>query len=341
MYGKQQSNYIYTQDFIFSKVREEDIYNIVFNTKIEYDVHTYKNPIREDKEGRCFFTYNNGVLWFIDYGNVDITHYTAITFIKEYYNLSHLEAMKYIAGYFNITEQSITVNENHIKYSTEHNIKERVNITYIKNKFENKDYAFWNKYFISKENLEEDNILKIIQMKIINNTKTSTINFFKPVFVIYQSLDKERIKIYQPNVKNFRFTTNCNKNDIGNIENYNSNNQNLIITKSYKDCRVLRNLNIPNTNIIWFQNEGSKPDDENVINKIKSHKNIILLFDNDNAGIKASKKIKNYLFENYNIVVKLRYIPLKYGKDISDLIAKEGKKYISEIFYKKIWINIK
>ena len=62
-----------------------------------------------------------------------------------------------------------------------------------------------------------------------------------------------------------------------------------MITKSYKDYRVLRNLGV---NVTWFQNEGAFPD--NLDDIINDYKDVIVFFDNDFTGLAASETCKYY-----------------------------------------------
>ncbi len=91
----------------------------------------------------------------------------------------------------------------------------------------------------------------------------------------------------------------------------------LVITKSLKDVMVLYEFGIP----------AIAPNSENLFvtdaqyKKLKSKfKNILVLYDNDLAGIQGLKRIKNKYPE-----IKVSFIPRKYGvKDISDFRKKYG-----------------
>lgn len=98
----------------------------------------------------------------------------------------------------------------------------------------------------------------------------------------------------------------------------------LVITKSLKDVMVLYELGIT----------AIAPNSENLFvtdlqyNKLsEKFKNIIVLYDNDLAGINGMRKIKHQYPK-----VKAIYIPRKYeAKDISDFYKKYGKDKTLEL----------
>ncbi len=78
-------------------------------------------------------------------------------------------------------------------------------------------------------------------------------------------------------------------------------------------------------NVIWFQNEGMFPAMTILSNIVKKFKKVNVFFDNDRAGIEASRNLVNRI-NNYqsNKAVNIA-IPLNEGvKDISDFIEKKG-----------------
>jgi len=104
----------------------------------------------------------------------------------------------------------------------------------------------------------------------------------------------------------------------------------LIITKGYKDYRVLKNNG---KNVVWFQNEGMMPNDL-ILNHLVNHfVNVIVWFDNDQPGITASEKVKNHINTLVPGKAKNLWLPergLAVGiKDPSDCIAID-KQYFHQ-----------
>ena len=108
----------------------------------------------------------------------------------------------------------------------------------------------------------------------------------------------------------------------------------LMITKSYKDYRVLRNLGV---NVTWFQNEGSVPN--NLKKIINGYKDVIIFFDNDYTGLEASEKLVNIIGNKAREI----YLPiplLEEGiKDASDMYLKKGVDEL-KLFLTKNKINL-
>ena len=145
----------------------------------------------------------------------------------------------------------------------------------------------------------------------------------------YTDFKDGRIKIYRPyGTSESKWFTNCTQNDIGGIDSVIFSSKDLLITKSYKDYRVVKNLSI---NTVWFQNEGMIPNATILKFLCKKFKRIIIWFDNDEAGIRAAKLVASHIQSLFPgkvvICIHLDVDLLKEGiKDPSDLEAKKGKE---------------
>ena len=91
-----------------------------------------------------------------------------------------------------------------------------------------------------------------------------------------------------------RFLSTCTRNDV-NIDEISKDTNQLVISKSYKDNRVLKNLKV---NSIWFQNEGAFPD--NLQDIVKDFEDVVVFFDNDNPGITAAEKLVTLINDHSN-----------------------------------------
>jgi len=92
----------------------------------------------------------------------------------------------------------------------------------------------------------------------------------------------------------------------------------LIITKSLKDIMTLYSYGIAS---VSFQGECSIPNEE-IINELKQRfKTIVILYDNDETGVKFSEIISE-MYDIDQIV-----IPNDLGKDISDVNNNKGSEY--------------
>jgi len=105
--------------------------------------------------------------------------------------------------------------------------------------------------------------------------------------------------------KEFRFITNCGKDDIGGLP-IRRDCDTIVITKSYKDYRVLTNIGLT---VIWLQSETLIPKEQ--LNKILENKSkVVIIFDNDRVGIEASLKLKDFIdyhLDRYKIIDNSTY----------------------------------
>lgn len=162
---------------------------------------------------------------------------------------------------------------------------------------------FWNKYSISKKTLE---LFNVEQVESVNGRK-HILSF------IYFIKNKKKYRVYTPNGE-LRFWGTISKEDIFGYEQLPEKAKLLIITKSLKDVMTLYEMGIP---AISFSSETITPSGK-VIDELKERfENIILLYDNDETGVKQSTRISS--------IFGLNKIFMKSTKDISDCVEKEGK----------------
>lgn len=303
-------------------IGSENIFRLVFGNKpLE---GKFKSPFREDITPGCFFWDAPGVnlLLFVDYGDLDKTHYNAVEFIQKYYNLStKREAIDLIREKFKgyIPEQG------NIQFSSQENRRilqptvPKVFRLYPR-QWNNKDKIYWTSYGITKQQLIEDGVIPITYYQIYEEESFKT---YQPYSISYAYTFPEEgiVKIYSPEDSQ-KWITNANNNIIGNIQNIDKSGDKLIITKSYKDCRVLRNLGYKN--VIWFQSESQSPRIDILLDIIKDYKSVVIFYDNDETGLACSARIVDFV-NNVLQEEKLKsvHIPLAFKvKDISDYYEK-------------------
>lgn len=333
-----EASYI-DKEYILNYVSEEDIFSLVFGFIPEE--HQYvTSPFREDKNPNCWFEFYDGKLRFVDFANHSIINGVRMN------NIDCFNAVKVFYGLPNFYQVLDFIQEKLIKGKdvVEKSVKKQVinntpnknstNIFFKSRSFNNFDKKFWGSYYITKKNLIEDKVFAVESFNIVNNDSLTYTPY--DICYCYTDFENNHKKIYRPYNKK-RFLTNCTKNDIGNIKNlipY----ERLYITKSYKDCRVLRNLNL---NCIWFQNEGMIPEDDVLLPVLNKVNDIVIWFDNDEAGLSAGKIVNDKILKlgkktkNIHLPISL----LNEGiKDPSDLIKYRGVNDIIEFLKsKKLW----
>ena len=173
--------------------------------------------------------------------------------------------------------------------------------------------------------LDEDRVIPLNYYQVFDGNNFETYHTSTLAYA-YNFIDNTS-KIYRP-YDEFKWYTNATSSTIGNIENIDPEGEELIITKSYKDCRVLRNLGYKN--VIWFQNEGQIPKVDILLGVIKRFKKVYIFFDNDTVGKNKSDRVTNFinsLLEEKR--VESIFIPEEYStKDPSDFYEVYGEEQL-------------
>ncbi|XBT18257.1 MAG: toprim domain-containing protein [Candidatus Shikimatogenerans sp. Tser] len=196
-----------------------------------------------------------------------------------------------------------------------------------------KIFNYFNIYNINKKNIINNNILFNNKNKLINlfnNSYTFPIHGKKGIILGFGARKLSGNIKYLNSYENIIFKK---KNILYGlffthkyIEKYNY----CFLTEGYIDLISLYKINIKN--VVSTLGINISQEQINILKKIT--KNIIILYDGDNAGILATKNIINILFKN-NFNVKI--ILLKKNYDIDDYIIKKQKqKYKDKDIKKKI-----
>lgn len=333
MYGYEERSDI-TIAQVLQRVTELQIFEFVFEHELRAD-GKYTSVFREDNSPKCYFSQaDDGKLMFVDFGDPFKTHRDCFNAVMEKYNVSLRMAIDIIASKFGLSKvavdyQSVSYN----KATNEGRQKQHIDtvITYTKRDYDKKDVLFWSQFFITKEQLKEDNIFAISKFSMKSRKGTLSITKFNYCYA-FDFIDA--VTIYQPYSIEHRFTKSCNENHIGNIDNLPDSGEELIIQKSYKDHRVIRNT-ITGSNVIWFQNEGCTPDMDILVNLTERFKLITIFFDNDKTGHVAATKLmaifntirsgccRSVTMPKYN---KHKKLYGHYLKDPALFISKEGRQ---------------
>ena len=177
------------------------------------------------------------------------------------------------------------------------------------------DQYFWTKYNIGSKLLEAHHVKPLEKYCMSNNDKELCI---KGLYIYgYFKEDGTLYKIYQPKTLDKKFIK--IKDYIQGME-QREKHPNLLITSSLKDIMSVKSLKL--------KIDVIAPDSENTIIKQEimedlqnQYKRIIVMFDNDEAGIKAMERYKElYPF------VQLALLPM--SKDVSDSIKDFGPKEV-------------
>lgn len=344
MYG--YSRYVpLNSEEILKRTTEEEIFKIVIQKDIVEDKEVlYKAPYREDLHPDCWFEYYNNRLWFVDFAKgTGLPGMSCFDLIKKTYNVNFGEALEIINDKLKLglgdnkrKAKEIAIEHGIVEEKNVKKIfKERV-ITFIPRDFNYKDKLFWSKYEISRQKLIEDGVIPI---ELYQSTSKVGKKFsVRPYDLCYAytkfvdikgNLLRGKVKLYRPYApKEGKWFTNCNQNHVGGLESLPEKGDLLIIAKSYKDYRVLRNFGL---NVVWFQNEGQIPSQSILLYLCSKFDRIVVWFDNDSTGITNSSIVKDYInsITNSNIATTIMIPPSYLSLNItdpSDYLEKKNKE---------------
>lgn len=345
MYEVDRTSYIDKEE-ILKKITQEQIFEHIFN-ELPVIGNSYISPFRQDTNPSCYFNYDrNGVLWFNDLANneivdgIRVAHLNCFTAIRVYYDFPNLyHTLLYIQeelinGNTTLTTESegSTLPTNRYK-TPEYYENSRSKIIVRPLDFSSRYDRYWKSYGITREQLMRDLVYPVSKIIVKKGDKTTISRLDRTIAYSFSEFEDNRKKIYFPFRKHneVRFITNCTSNDIGNINNVNFEEDYIVISKSYKDARVLRNMGI---NTIWTQSEGMLPSSKKFFNVLNKFSKIIIFFDSDEAGKKASNTMKEYLTSLvFNTITQIS-LPDKTNnnkvKDPSDLVKAKGYEELYE-----------
>lgn len=314
-------------------IGQENIFKLIFED-VSFD-KKYVSPFRADKNPGAFFKISqNDNLQFVDYGDPITKYYGWADAIRSYYNIDSFHgAVDFVRRKFETGEGK---DFNPLKLSEEESleVKQEVSsvvkpIQIVVRDWDLRDKVYWSKYGISKQQLIDD---RVVPLELFSVMSRSGLWFSRrPFSITYGYLfPEEKIKIYSPEAVNpgDKWFTNCLPSDIGNWDNIDWEAKHLVITKSYKDCRVLRNLGY---NSVWVQSENQIPPIEKLVQMLKFEA-LFIFYDNDETGIKSADSLNTLFASLKENVSKSIHIPLEYKvKDISDFYEKYGKSETKKI----------
>ena len=313
---------------ILSQATQEEIFGLFIKQKILLDkLALYKAPYRGDSNPDCYFEEYNGKLMFVDFADT-VKSKDCVSFVGACLKSRDLKEIRsYITKNLKLGKRDRLKTKPIEKESNiveVRKVKKDRTISFIPRKFNGKDKEFWSKYEISSQNLIEDKVIPISVYRSTNRKGEPFTIGTMDIMYAYTDFDNGKVKIYRPyGNKEEKWFTNCSQHDIGGIDHLPISGDKLIITKSYKDYRVLKNQGLTT---VWFQSEGILPSPTLIQNLGKRFLEIIVFFDNDAPGLKSMKETSSYINSMFPGKARVVYLPLEEQiKDPSDYIYKKGK----------------
>jgi len=323
---------------ILSRVTEEQIFELVFGFEPE-EFEYITSPFREDTRPGCWFERDlvSNKLWFKDFATnlvidgIRIRVMDCFNAVQVYFKLPNFyKTLQFIKDRL-IDGKNLDPIKDYKPKVTSIKLpvkRKKPKILIATRDLENKDKRFWSAYEITKEELIEDEVFATSKFKIINSRSGDYIQSTYDLCYAYLGFPDGRKKLYRPLKKGkHRFLGTVLGNDIGGYKSLPPFGRQLIITKAYKDYRVLKNQGL---NVVWFQSEGTIPSIEMLLDLGSRFTRIIIFYDNDEAGINGAEKLRDTINELHNkMKSRFIYLPKKYLKrkikDPSDMIKGEGR----------------
>lgn len=319
-----------TPDQVLQKISQEQIFELILQQPFSYTAR-YKSPLREDTEAGCRFEQRpDGTILWVDFADKPI-HRTCFRMLMDRTGYSYEGVVRILCKSFSLSTNPADYPTNGIAHRSFFEDTSRAGIDYTKRAFNKRDILYWSKFIIKPQDLLEDNVFSASRI-FINNPRKEKPSSFTPIGLCYVIDFLDAVKVYQPYSSNCKWLTNCTADHIGNFDNLPPTGNTLIITKSYKDHRVFRNIGLDDAySVVWFHNEGSIPSDFLLRSLLVRFSYIIVFYDNDVQGLKAASILVGKLRElrkqgDYGGIC-MAYIPERLGyKDIGEFIEKEGQR---------------
>lgn len=300
---------------LLESMTEFDILSYLFN--INKIPALIKSPLRDDKNPSfCFYSPDGKCINYIDFASRD--RGSLLTFLTKYWNCTYSEAVTKLSDF---QSNKSTFQKGSRKPLIK---KSNLELKCVKREWMKHDIEYWESFGITKKWLEYCEVYPISLIMLGKYV-------FKADKYAYAYIEhkegKTTMKIYQPFNKNgHKWYSKHDRSVISLWTKVPKEGNILCICSSLKDALCLWiNTGIPS---IAPQGEGYTLS-ETAINVLKQRfKNIFILFDNDDAGIKDAKILSESTGFKNVILPKFDG-----GKDISDYYKKLQDK---ELFKKNI-----
>ncbi len=238
---------------------------------------------------------------------------SAIDLVKDIENLSYHKACTIIVEAYNdfVLHNNGGYDVKEFKEQSKYKVD-----SYGFRSWSTQDQYFWTQFNIGSRILEEYCVRPLAYYTMVKDDKELVIsgNYIYGYF----TKGGELYKIYQPKTFDKKF---LKIKDYLQGEQHLEDNDYLMILSSLKDMMSLRSLKLSNINIVAPDSENSMIKKDTMEQFIENYKKVIVMLDNDEAGIKAMEKYK----ATYP-AVEILLLPM--SKDLSDSIKDYGAKEV-------------
>jgi hypothetical protein len=346
-YSYKESRLFISKEEVLKRVPEEEIFKMITGeTPVE---HKYAfSPFRKDNIPDCYFEWYKDTLYFVDWAEPiqKRRHRDCFNMVQDSFQVSFYRSLEIINEHFKLgllaghsDDSEHTLKQRVYQKGLKATPKIRKEMPFKARGFNGQgDKEYWQPYQISRSDLMTDQVFPIIWYKVFSKRLENYVLIRPSTRSYLVGNFEDRRKFYTPDKKGKgKWATNCTKNDIWGYDCLPLKGKKLIISKSYKDYRVLKNQG---ATVIAFQNEGMIPTQEILLDLIDRFEEIIVFFDNDRAGIEAADKLT--LKINLLSPDKARIVYIKRQSRVSDpadLMKYKGKKFLTEFIAQNRLVN--
>ena len=314
-----------TKEIILNHVSEETLMEHYLGIPVKKGM--FRSPLRTDNNPTCSFDRDKyGRLVFKDFNGS--FYGDAFEVVKHIYHVPYYEALNIIANDFGIINSPrLKKHPKIIEYTNTQFKESGTSLIQIEVKpFTEDELEWWNSFGVTEDILKKYRVYscKTVFLNGSYLTSSSEKDF---IFAYYRGRKNgiDYFRIYFPMRRKFRFLSNWSASMIQGSQQLPKTGEFLVITKSMKDVMTLASFGItaiaPNSETLFLT------DDQFAIVQ-KRFKRIILLYDNDLAGLSNMNKIRK------RFKIECIWIPRKYSKDISDFYKKYGRKNTEKLINK-------
>jgi hypothetical protein len=285
-------------DWIFDRITQEEVYVhylgfCALNKK-------FTSPLRNDAKADCSFFWRENVLFFKDFAQNKV--YTCIGIVMIIKSISFWDALDEVYNSF-IGNKPTTF---FINKKIERKDKEYKDIQTKIQLFTNVDKEYLKSFGLTSDLCKEYKVFSISHYWINGDLKYTYNTYIGYYF-------NGKWKLYHYKSSNFRFVGNTSHSDLQGYDQLDWTGEVCIITKSMKDVILYRRFGI---NAVAPHSEALSVWKDKIPVLQKRFAKVIINFDNDNAGIRAT----NEVLKEFELDVF--YLPEE--KDISDYYKKFG-----------------
>ena len=307
-------------------MNQEQTFAKVFGELPSLD-RTYVSPFRKnDTNPGCYFEWHNDILYFVDWAS-NIVNKDCIQAIMSRYNMRLNDAIDFV-----MSDIELSAPKNTKQLLTSKKVNKTIIIP-IKRDYNVSDKLYWKRYGISIDNLTEDDVFPVKAVNLYSKSSWKRMNYMSDSYCI--TVASDMFKIYRPHeTGKSKWLSNVSKHTVGSMNSLSHLSDIVIITKSYKDCRVIRNLGYE---CVWFQSEGVLPDQAILMTVFQYYRRVIVLFDNDDAGLAGAINLVEYLNSIFqDKVITSIASPQSHIKDISEMYCFKGEAYTKQFLHENI-----